>query len=134
MIDLESLLYGCSTTICMDKEGNLVGCALFRIPDGVVPVEISSDRLEFLNHYKIIINKLKNGNKLYCANGKMYIGYNEYVGPYNEDEKFISFSDTNRLGFFEMLDELENNLSKNKVRRLELVKIGDFYMNFDNKK
>ena len=135
MVNLDNLLFGGSITIFMNDEKEIVGNALYRMrSDGVVPIDISSEKLEFINNYKGIISSLRNGNKLYCANGRMYIGYNEYRGPYAEEDIFISFSDVGSMSFVEMVNQIENKLSRNDVRRLKLTRIGDFYTQMSNKK
>ena len=134
MVNLDDLLINGSIIVSMDKEGKLIGSALLRMSNGFVPIEIAGEALELVNSYEKIINKLKNGNKLYCANGKMYIGYHEYRGPYADEEVFVSFSDVNNTSFDEMLCELDNKLSKSNVRRIELVRDGAFYEKISNKK
>ena len=128
MVNLDDLLYNGSIMIYMDKEGNIVGTALMRNKNGYIPFVLSSEKLEFIYMYKNIINKLKNGNKIYSIDGKMYIGYQEYRGCYAEEKVFVSFADANSLSFISLLEVINNKLSKNSVKRLELLKIGEFYV------
>ena len=133
MVNLDNLLYDGSIMIYMDKEGNVVGTALIRDKNGYIPFVLSSEELRFVYEYKNIVSKLKNGNRIYSIDGNMYIGYPESREPYAEEKLFVSFADANSLSLVEMLINIENKLSKNNVKRLELLKIGEFYKNIRNK-
>ncbi len=127
MVNLDNLLFNGSIMIYMDKEGNVVGTALLKKRRGYVPVTIDSFHLGFIRNFKKVINRLENGDKLYCYKGEMFIGSYERRGPYGEDDVFVSIANTNGFSIIDMLFNLENKLSNNNVKSLELVRIGEFY-------
>ena len=133
MVDIDDLLFKGSIIIRSDKDNNIVGISLIKLDRGCCPIELSNNDLAFIHKYKLIMNKLNNGNKIYIYNGNMYLGYNEFVGPYAEEEIFNSFYDSSSLYFYSMLNILEYKLVNNKVKKKILVRVGDYYTLSNNK-
>ena len=133
MLNIDDLLYLGSVTIYLDKDNKLKGTALLELEKGYIPILLSSEELSNIELKKNIINKLKEGNKIYIINGKMYLGRPSTKGPYGEEKIFVTEADVELLSFFGMLEELEYKISRQNGKRKELVKIGEYYKEKINK-
>ncbi len=133
MVNLNDLLCNGSITIELDENGNLVGNALIKLKDGYLPIPISSKNLSFITLKENVMNKLKSGNKIYIVDGNVYLGYPVISGAYGEERKFVTEAECRSLNFFGMLEELECTISRGKKKTKELVKLGEYYREFNNK-
>ncbi len=127
MLNIHDLLYLGSVTIYLDKDNNLKGTALVELEKGYIPIPLSNKELNNIEINENIINKLKEGNKIYIINGTMYLGRQSLKGPYGEEKTFVSEADVESLSFLGMLEELEYKLSRREGKYKELVKIGEYY-------
>lgn len=127
MLNIHDLLYLGSVTIYLDKDNNLRGTALVELENGYIPISLSDKELNNIEISENIINKLKEGNKIYIINGTMYLGHKVIKGPYGEEKTFVSEANVESLSLFGMLEELEYKLSRREGKYKELVKIGEYY-------
>ena len=132
MLGIDDVLYKGSIIISLDKDNNIVGFALIELTNGVYPVELASEGLALIKNCELIMDKLKEGNKIYIYRGNMYLGLFEFDGPYAEKEIFNSFYDSSSLYFYSMLNILQYKLANKKVKKKVLVRVGDYYENFNN--
>ena len=133
MLGIDDVLYKGSIIISLDKDNNIVCSALIKLAKGENPARLANDKLAFIKKYKLIMSKLKKGNKIYIYRGNMYLGLFESDGPYAEEKIFNSFYDSSSLDFYSMLGSLEYSLYNDDVRRKRLVRVGAYYENFNNK-
>ena len=113
--------------IFISYSNGLKGSILIERKDGIIPVELTIEDLDFITKYPNIMEKLKNGESLYLKGSKGYIGKKEYIGPYGEEEVFSSEYSNQNIGINEIIIGLEGSIQNGDIKRKQLSKLGSYY-------
>ena len=113
--------------IFISYNNGLKGSILIESKDGIIPIELTSEDLDFITKYPNIMGKLMNGESLYLKGSKGYIGKKEYIGPYGEEEVFSSEYSSENIGINELMIGLEDSIQSGDIKRMQLSKLGNHY-------
>lgn len=111
----------------INYDDGLKGVVMVERKDGIIPVELDSEDLDFITKYPNIMEKLKNGESLYLKGSKGYIGKKEYIGPYGEEEVFSSEYSSENIGVNELVISIEKSIERGDIKRMQLSKLGSYY-------
>ena len=114
-----------STFISYDN--GLKGVVMVERKDGISPVELDSEDLDFITKYPNIMERLKNGESLYLKGSKGYIGKKEYIGPYGEEEVFFTEYSSQNIDVGETIRGIETSIQNGDIKRKQLSKLGSHY-------
>ena len=115
------------SAIFINYSEGLKGCLLIESENGVIPIELKEEDLNFLTFYPNIMEKLINGRLLYLKGFNVYLGKKETFGPYCEHEIFISEYDSENINFYELIANLESKIEKRESNVRKLSKLGIYY-------
>lgn len=125
MIDLDKdYLFGATF---ISYNGEFKGCMLLETKKANIPIELNESDLKFINCFPNIKEKLINGYELYLNAFSGYIGRRYTEGPYCEQKVFISNYNSENIDFYELMNDIEKNIIKNKQKMKKLSKVGTYY-------
>lgn len=125
MVDLKN--YRLFSAIFINYMEGLKGFLLIESENGVIPIELKEEDLNFLTFYPNVMKKLTDGKSLYLKAFNAYLGKEETVGPYCEHQIFVSEYDSENIDFYELIANLESRIKKGNVNVRKLSKLGIYY-------
>ena len=108
-----------------DKEDIFKVTIILETDNGIIPLVFNDNH--FINFYKYLSKKIKEGNTLYINYNNAYLGNIKTEGPYCEQEVFMSNYESENNDFNELIINLNKNIKNNEKTSKKLIKIGSYY-------
>ena len=109
-----------------NKVEGFVGTILIKIENGFAP--LSFNDLDLSSCFPNLADKIKEGMTLYINSNCGYVGLEKTEGPYCEQKVFDSKYESNNLGYFDLLLNLDQNIGQNLTCQRKLIKNGEVYL------
>lgn len=125
MINLQDYFSAGSTIISYNN--GLSGCILIEFDRAVVPIVTYEEELKFIYSYPNVMEKLKNGAKIYLNKTDGYLGREEFSEPYAEQQEFVSEYESSNVTLSDLIGGLDDKIKRHESKEKRLLKIGNFY-------